>query len=157
MQSQIETTWSMVEGTHKMRDELLDRLTDADLAFNPGGANLPFGAVCREMGEVERAYVDSFKNLKQNFDYRHADTQVERSLDALKAWLHALDAEMQAALDAFTADTITSQIERGGWSVDIKSQLEIYLQALLIFFGKASVYVRALNKPLPDSFTEWIG
>ena len=39
----------------------------------------------------------------------------------------------------------------------IYMQLDIYLQALLIFFGKVTIYMKAMNKALPPSVKEYIG
>jgi hypothetical protein len=35
-------------------------------------------------------------------------------------------------------------------------QLEVYKEALLIFYGKASVYLKAMGKPRPQQWQEWI-
>ena len=55
--------WPVFTEYQAMRGQLLAVLTDADLAFTPGGANLPLGALCREIGETEHVYVESFKTL----------------------------------------------------------------------------------------------
>ncbi|MEX2143178.1 MAG: hypothetical protein WD740_01175 [Anaerolineales bacterium] len=48
-------------------------------------------------------------------------------------------------------------MERGGWSVPVRINLEIYKEALLIFYGKAWVHLLALRKPLPEQWVHWIG
>src|SRR5215475_10958322 len=96
----IEKEWSMYEGTHAMRDELLNSFSDADLAFSPGGLNMTFGALCREMGEIEYSYLQSLKTLTQNFDYRNSEPGLETSVAKLKDWFHKLDDEMKAVLSA---------------------------------------------------------
>ena len=50
MNKLMTDVWPMIEGTHVMRSGLLDVLTDADLSFNPGGQNVPLGALLREFG-----------------------------------------------------------------------------------------------------------
>ena len=54
----------MYHETQVMREQLMDMLTDADLAFSPGGSNPTLGALCKEMGDVEHAYINSFKTMK---------------------------------------------------------------------------------------------
>jgi hypothetical protein len=67
-----------------------------------------------------------------------------------------MEADMKSTLEAMSDEDLKKVVERG-FQVPIDVQMQIYRQALLIFFGKASVYVRAMNKALPQSFKEWIG
>jgi hypothetical protein len=62
---------------------------------------------------------------------------------------------MQATLAAFSDDDLSKTIDPRGFTVEL--QLDVYLQALLIFSGKASVYFKAMNRALPPSFLEYIG
>ncbi len=153
----LQMYWSWIEGSHGMRVELMDLLDEADLSFNPGGQNMSLGALCREIGEIEYSYLQSFKTFKQDFAYRNPEPGLDRSLARLKAWYQALDDEMKAVIAAFTDEDVKKQVERpGGFQAPLDMQLEIYLQALLIFFGKATIYLKALNKTLPPGFQEWI-
>lgn len=155
----MEGTWGWVEPTQGLRDEIVNQLTDAELAFNPGGTNKTFGELLREFGEVEHAYVEGFKAFKQDFNYRHPDTTIATSVERLKAWYKTLDADLKAAVEAYTDADIDSKVVKrdSGWEAPIETQLEIYVQAMLIFLGKAAIYARALNKPLSKDFTDWIG
>lgn len=156
MNQLMQTQWSMVEGTHGMRAELMDALTDADLGFNMGGQTMTLGALCREMGEVDHAYLQSFKTFKQDWDYKNTEPGLDCSVERLKAWYAALEADMKATLAALSDDDLTKTIDRNGYPMPLNYQLEAYLQALLIFLGKASIYLRAMNKPLPEKIKEWI-
>ncbi len=153
----LEQKWSMYAGSHGMRDELLDTLSDADLAFTPGGSAMPLGALIRQMGEIEYAYVQSLKTLKQDWNYHNSEPGLDASLSKLKAWLQTLDAEMQTVVEGLTDADLDQEVEReSGYKMSREVQLDVYLQALLIFFGKLSIYVRALDKPLTPAFTDWI-
>ncbi len=155
----MEERGSWVEPTHALRDHVMGLLDDADLAFNAGGSNATFGALIREFGEIEHAYVESFKTLKQDFSYRHPDVGIAASVDGLQTWFKQLDSEMKTTLEAFSNDDLDSKpiARAGGWDAPISLQLDIYLQAALIFLGKAAIYARALNKPLSSDFKDWIG
>lgn len=154
----MQEKWSWIEGTHAMRTGLLDSLSDADLAFNPGGQNMTLGELCREIGEIEYAYLDSLKTFKQDFSYRNTEAGLDKSIERLKAWYQTLDDDMKATASAFSDEDFKKTIQRpGGFEAPIAMQLDVYLQALLIFFGKAVIYLRAMNKPLPPSIQEWIG
>jgi len=153
----MQEKWSWVEGSHGMRTELMDSLTDADLAFTPGGTAMTLGAFCREMGDIEQSYLQSFKTLKQDFANKNTEAGIESSAAKLKAWYQQMDADMQATLAALSDDELSKQIDRGGGNMmPLEIQLDVYLQALLIFFGKATIYLRVMNKPLPKNIQDWI-
>ena len=149
--------WPWIEGTHGMRSQLLDSLSDADLAFSPGGQNMTLGALCREMGEVEYSYIQSLKTFRQDWSYHNEEADLENSVARLKAWFQTLDDELKATVDAFSDEDLQKTIDRGGFSMPVELQLDVYLQALLIFLGKATVYFKAMNKALPEHFQEYIG
>jgi hypothetical protein len=153
----MEEQWPMFEGTHAMRTELLATLSDTDLGFNPGGQNMTLGALFREMGEIEQSYIQSLKTLKQDFNYRNTEPDLDCSGSKIKAWYDKLDGEMKTTLAAFSDDDMKKTVDRGGFSPSVETQLQIYLQALLIFFGKATIYVKMMNKALPKQFQDYIG
>ena len=148
--------WPWIEAAHGMRSQLFNILSDADLAFSPGGQTMTLGALCRQMGETEHAYIQSLKTLKQEWSYRHSEADVASHIARLKAWFQTLDDEMQATITTFWDEDGNKTIDRGG-PVTVEFQLDVYLQAVLIFLGKATIYLRAMNKQLPPFFEEYIG
>ncbi len=140
-----------------LRSQMLDLLTDDDLAFAlPGNPTL--GELCREIGETEHCYVESFRVFTLSFDFRVDDPDMTRDLARLSDWYTQLDAELHAAVAALSDEECEGRlIDRGGWKVSPRIQLEIYKEALLIFYGKASVYLKAMGKPRPQQWREWIG
>ena len=152
----MQERWGWIEGTHGMCIVLLDTLTDTDLKFSPGGQNMTLGALCREMGEVEYSYIQSLKTFKQDWTYRNTESGLDSSVARLKVWYQTLDADMKATVEAFSDEDLKREIDRG-FKVPTEVQLDIYLQALLIFFGKASIFIKAMNRPLPDQIQGWIG
>lgn len=154
----MDEKWPWIDGSHPMRTGLLDQLTDADLGFSPGGQAMTLGALFREMGEIEHAYIQSLKTFKQDFAYRNTEAGLESSISRLKAWFQELDDELKAVVAAMSDDDAKKMIERsGGYQMPVDLQLDVYLQALLIFFGKATIYFRAMSKPLPPAVAEYIG
>jgi len=147
--------WPWIAAAHAMRTQLFESLSDADLAFSPGGQAMTFGALCREMGETEHSYTQSLKTLQQEWSYRHPEADVASHVDHLKTWFQTLDGEMQMAIATFLEDG-EKTIDRGG-PVTVEFQLDTYLQAVLIFLGKATIYLRVMNKQLPPFFEEYIG
>jgi len=151
----VEEQWSMFEGTHKMRDGMLDTLSDADLAYSPGGTNMTLGALCKEMGDVEHSYLQSIKSLKQDWSYRNTEPGLAGSVSRLKEWFQTLDADFTKTVTSMSDDDMKKSIDRG-FFVPVETQLQIYLQALLIFFGKATIFLRATRKPLTKELQDWI-
>jgi hypothetical protein len=156
MNQYMENKWSWIEATDKMRGEILDTLTDNDLRFNPGGQNMTLGALFREMGEIQYSYNQSLKTFTQNFDYHNTEERLDTSRDKLKAWYKSLEAEMKSLVSAFSDDDLKKTIDRGVGKIPVDMQLDVYLQAMLISFGKVSVFIKAMGKPLPDSVKDWI-
>jgi hypothetical protein len=146
-----------------LRDELVAILTDDDLGFRVGGESATLGALCREIGEIEHTYVESFRTFRQDFDYRNPDSRLEKSLDALTSWYAELDRDLADAIAALSEDDIANRqnvrkdFDVSDFSPSADIQLDIYREALLIFCGKVSVYLRAMNKPLPGHWPHWIG
>jgi uncharacterized damage-inducible protein DinB len=153
----MQEKWPWIEGTHGMRTQLLDILNDADLAFNPGGQNMTLGALLREMGEIEYSYIQSLKTFKQDWSYHNTESGMENSLSQIKTWYQTLDDEMKATVSNLTDEDSTKTIDRGSYNMPVDLQLDIYLQALLIFFGKAAVFLKAMSKPLPKTMQDYIG
>jgi hypothetical protein len=156
MNSILRHQYPLFQHYQALRNQMLDLLTDADLAFAlPGNPTL--GELCREIGETEQCYVESFRTFSLSFDYRAEDPTLERDLARLRAWYAQLDAELHAAIVALSDEDCKNRlIDRGGWRIPPRTQLEIYKEALLVFYGKASVYLKALAKPLTEQWREWI-
>lgn len=146
-----------------LRDQLMDILTDEDLGLRLGGESVTLGALCREIGEIEHAYVESFRTFRQDFSHRNQDPRLETSVAALNAWYAQLDRDLMAAVAALSEEDIAGRrIIRGDFDEEFfsplpKIQLDVYREALLIFYGKVSVYLRALGRPLPGQWPDWIG
>lgn len=141
-----------------IRGQLMEVLTDADLAYELGGETLPLGQLCKEIGEVQHAYIESFKTFSLHFNYVLPDPEMARSVAKLKGWYAELDAELDRVIESFSeADVANKIVNRGGnFSIPIQFQLDIYKEALIIFYGKASIYLRAMRKPRPHQMAEWI-
>jgi hypothetical protein len=157
MNRYVTEKWSWIDGSHQMRTQFLDILSDADLGFNPGGRNMTLGALFRELGEVEYSYAQSLKTFQQDWTYRNEDAELERSLARLKEWFQTLDEELTAAASALTDEDLGKMVSRGGFALPVDWNLDAYLQAVLIFFGKATIYLKAMNRELPKQVQEYIG
>ena len=158
MNAQIQEFWNLNRMYTALRDELMGALGDDDLAYSPGGGNPTLGELCRELGETQYAYAQSFRTFQVDFSYRTNDDRYLKSVAELNAWYKALDAELEAALEAVTdEDVADKQMERDGFQVPLHISLDILREALLIFYGKVSVYAKAMGLPLTQTWKDWIG
>jgi hypothetical protein len=148
-------TFEMYQG---VRNELMNVLTDADLSFTPGGENLPLGELCREIGEIERAYIESFKTFTIDFSYRNTTLGLANSVDQLTQWFAELDRELKATVEALSEEDVNNRlVDRVVFKLRPMIQLDVYKEALLIFYGKANVYLLAMGKERPEQMRDWIG
>ena len=153
LQEQRET----VRATQELRRQLMTVLADGDLTFRPHPACLTLGELCREIGEVQRTYIDSLRTFRQDFSYRHA-AEVSRSVAELSTWYAQLDRELEKVSDALTEQDLRRSVDCGhGFARPLPVQFHIYHEALLIFYAKAHVYLKALGKRVPGPWQSWIG
>ena len=158
MNSLIETEFPLHEA-QRLRYDLLRVLTDGDLAYKLPGDNPTLGELCREMGEIEHDYIQSFKTFKHEWSYRAPEPEVAGSVAGLEAWYRALDDEFETGVRGFSEEELHQrQIDRGhGFTPSLFVQFQIYREALLIFFAKASVYLKALQREVSDEWRVGIG
>lgn len=157
MNADIKQFWDLNRMYTPLRDELMANLTDEDLAFTPGGDNPTLGALCRELGETQHAYVQSFKTFKIDFSYRTNDDAYLGSVAKLRAWYAELDKELEAVLEKVTdEDVANKQMDRGDFQVPLHISLDLLREALLIFYGKVSVYLKAMGVEQTEMWRDWI-
>jgi hypothetical protein len=158
MNSLMTDTYPLFRKYQDLRPQLMGILSDGDLGFRPAEGNPTLGELCREMGAVEVGYIDSFRTFR--FDLAAVATAGEgkASVGELGRWFTDLDDELEAVIEGLAEDDLAHKtVDRGGWEVSPRVQLDIYREALLIFCGKVSVYLRAKGKTLPEQWEDWIG
>ena len=158
MNSLIETEFPLPEA-QRLRYDLLRVLTDSDLAYKLPGDNPTLGELCRQMGEVEHDYIQSFKTFKHEWSYRATEPELATSVARLEAWYRALDDEFERVIRGFSEEELhQQQIDRGhGFTPSLFVQFQIFREALLIFFAKASVYLKALRRRVNEEWEVGIG
>lgn len=158
MNQLMQTYYPTFEMYQALRSQLMELLSDNDLSFQLAG-NPTLGALCREMGEVEQAYIDSFKTGTLDFSYRHSEREaIEGNVARLIIWYAELDATLKQTIAALNDEEIANTlIDRGAFQLPPNLQLFVYNEAQLIFYGKVSVYLKAMGKALPQQWEQWIG
>ncbi len=158
MNSLIESEFPLHEAQRE-RYDLMQVLTDSDLSYKLPGYNPTFGELCREIGEIEYNYIQSFKTFKHDVSFHATEPELATSVARLQAWYRALDDEFETVLRGFSEDDLHHrQIDRGhGFMPSPFVQFHIYREALLMFYAKASVYLKALQKTVNDQWHAGIG
>jgi len=144
--------------TTALRTQLLASLSDDDLGVSLPG-NPPLGDLCRDIGDTEQAYLESFRTRRLSLDARNDEPGLGRSVERLQAWYALMDTELDAALEAIPEDEFRDgKIDRGeGFHMPIASHFHTYREAILIFCAKADVYLRAMGKHRGEQWEDWIG
>jgi uncharacterized damage-inducible protein DinB len=153
----LQERWPWLEEVREMRSHFLEILSNADLSFSPGGQNMTLGALVRKIGDLEYAYIQSLKTGVQDWSYHNTEAGLESDITRLKSWFQALDDELLETLSAFSKEELTKRVDRGGFPSTVEREVDHYGEALLIFFGKATIYLKAMNKPVPESIEQTIG
>jgi hypothetical protein len=158
MNSIMTEYYPVFEMYQALRNQLMEIITDEDLKFRPDENNPTLGYLCKEIGEVEYAYIQSFKTFRQDFSYRNVEVDLDQSVERLSTWFTQLDGELKHTVENLPEEDIQNRkIDRGGdFILAPQIQLEVYKEALLIFYGKVSVYLKALEKPFPQQWQAWI-
>lgn len=140
MNSIITHYYPIFQTYQELRDVLMETLGDEDLAYRPTAQSPTLGELCRKIGEVEQDYIDSFKTFRLEFSYRNEQPGLESSVALLTAWYAALDRELRTVIESLSEDDVSNrQIDRGHFSLPPQNQLDVFKEALLIFYGKVSV------------------
>lgn len=144
---------------HSMRDHLLTLVSDADLAYELPGWNPTLGELLVEMGDLQGVYTHSFETFELDWSHRQLPPPEPITIASLRAWFDAQDVAMKAALDRFTDEELRiDRIDRGhGFVASPFVQHEVYREAVYIFYGKLSVYLKALERDAGEEWAAWVG
>ena len=156
MIAELEGPYREVQESLVPRNELLAALTDADLAFSPGGASRTLGELCVSLGETQHSYAESYRTFEASFAYRYPDRTIARDLARLRTWHGELDAELDAALTSLSAADAGRTIARDGERIPLAAHLLVFQEALLIFYGKVFVYLKTRGAKMPSKWGAWI-
>ena len=148
-----------IRGHHGMRDHLLTVVSDADLTYKLPGQNPTLGELLVELGDLEGVYTHSFETLTLDWAHRQLPPPAPITIASLQAWFEAQDDAMKSALSRFTDDGLrVDRIDRGnGFIASPFVQHEIYREAVYIFYGKLSVYLKALERDAGEQWAMGVG
>ena len=141
-----------------LRPVLMESLEDGDLAFRPTPANPTLGHLCHQIGRVEESYVRSFSTFRLDLPPPDEAGPADSKVAGLQAWYADLDRRLEEAVAALSDEEAQNRlIDRGHFSLPPQINLEVYKEALHIFYGKASVYVQGLGRNPGGDWVAFIG
>src|SRR5688572_12862357 len=105
-----EQEFGILKETMALKDQLMALLNDEILSKTLGGKTMSLGGVCKEMGETQQIYIDSFRSFKMNWGYKYAVASVATSVAALKAWNLKLDADLYAAIESISNEDVETKL-----------------------------------------------
>ena len=148
-----------IRGHHSMRDHVLTVVSDADLGYKLPGRNPTLGQLLVEMGDLQGVYTHSFATSTLDWTHRQIPPPEPVTTASLRAWFDAQDAAMKAALDGFSDEELhVDRIDRGhGFVASPFVQHQVYREAVYIFYGKLSVYLKALERDAGEEWAAWVG
>ena len=148
-----------IRGHHSMRDHLLTLVSDADLTYRLPGWNPTLGELLVELGDVQGVYTHSFETFTLDWAHRQLPPPSPITVAGLRAWFERQDEAMKNALDRFADDELqVDRIDRGhGFIASPFVQHQIYREAVYIFYGKLSVYLKALERDGGEEWAGWVG
>lgn len=142
----FKSEWKFTRG---LTLELLDSLTDADLAETPVPSVGPFWKQFRHVGRLQECYMEALNTKKIKFDYRNKRYRGGCSKNALKAYLRALDRELVLAIERVNWD---APIDWEGEKASVFQHLLRMLGHEILHQGQWILYTRLLKKSLPSSW-----
>ena len=159
MNAKIARQYEIVKIYRQLRDDLMVELSDDDLTYSPGGENDSLGVLCRQLGEVQKGYVESFKTFSTAFDYETDDEEMESRADRIRAWYQQLDDELEEVLETLSDEEVDNRliVRTETFKLPAVIHLDVFREALIIFFGKVSVYLKSMNRTRPTKWDKWLG
>lgn len=140
-----------------IRDEIIAVVNDDDLRFSPGGSNPPLGEVLRELHNVYEGYATSFESREFSVDY-DASPGLAEEVSALKARSIELDRLLEEKIAALSEADLQNTVKRGpDVEIAIPRQLSALRETMVVYYAKLSVYLKAMNKTLPQILQLTIG
>ena len=148
-----------LRGHHRLRDQLLAAVSDADLDYRLPGRNPSLGQLLVEMGEVQGVYTHAFETFTLDWTHRRIPPPDHLTIVGRQPWFDANDAALDTAMSRSTDEVLRSdRVDRGGGFIASPFvQYEIFREAIYIFYGKLSVYLKALGIDAGEEWATGIG
>lgn len=140
--------------SHRQRTlDLIDCLSEEDLDFSPHSSITPFWKQFIHPGRVQEEYLEAMGQGKIQF---HGDASSSykggKSKTGILEYLSSLDRRLE--LISREAST-NAQIDWFGEKISLRQHFHRMLEHEMLHHGEWVVFMRALGKPFPKSWSVW--
>ncbi len=137
------------EFTRGLTLDLLRRLDQPELLYEPGGGLGAFWKQFRHLGRVQANYVEALETGTISFDLPKEGYQGGTSQADLLSYLTGLDNRLDSLLDAFDP---SQKIAWPGSRIDLFDHLTRLVNHETLHHGEFVAYMGQLGKPFPPSW-----
>ena len=145
----FKNEWTFTRG---LTLELLDSLTDTELAYAPATGLGPFWKQFRHVGRLQECYQEALNTKKITFDYGNKRYRAGCSQDGLRIYLQQLDQELLQAVGKLDWNM---SIEWEGETATVFQHLMRMLAHEILHHGQWILYARLMGKKMPPSWKAW--
>ena len=104
MNTIMESYYPVFRLYQSLRDQIMMMIEDKDLKYQISENNPSLGILCREIGEVQHSYIESFRTFRMDFSYRSEHADLDPSVERLALWYVSLDQELEDVVSNLSQD-----------------------------------------------------
>ncbi|MBX9570972.1 MAG: DinB family protein [Candidatus Obscuribacterales bacterium] len=145
----FRSAWSF---TRSLTTDLLHEMSDSDLLFLPGPQLGPFWKQFRHVGRVQECYIEALSTRSIDFTPDGKSYDQGPSKEWLQDYLQRLDVGLFEIIDNLDWE---SEIDWFGEKVNIFEHMMRMESHETLHHGQWIVYMRLMNKQVPDSWVAW--
>ena len=145
----------LMEANQKLRHDVLDAISDDDLTHTLGGDTLSLAGLLLQQGRWEDDYVQAWHTLEMRHGSRSAPEH--QTVAGFRAWFAEIEQGVRTTLEAMSDEELSRPVKRGAHSLPLEITVYTYRESLIIFAGKASLYLRSLGRPVSAHLKGFVG
>ena len=145
----------LMELNQKLRHDVLDAISDEDLGHTLGGDTLSLAELLLQQGRWEDDYVQAWRTLEMRHGSQSAPEQ--QTVAGFRAWFADIEQAVRTTLEAMSDEELSRPVKRGTHSLPLEITVYTYRESLIIFAGKASLYLRSLGRPVSAHLKGFVG
>ena len=148
-----------IRGHHSIARPPVDRGVRCRSRLKAARTELHAGRTAGGTGRHRGHLFTFLRDFTLDWAHREISPPAPITIASLQLWFAAQDDALDSALSRFTEDELhIDRIDRGhGFIASPFVQHQIYREAVYIFYGKLSVYLKALERDAGQQWAMWVG